>query len=163
MAQKTNAARILDQAGIPYELMPYEVDEADLSATTVAQKVGMSPELIYKTLVTRGDKTGILVACIPAHYELNLKALAQVSGNKKVEVVPLKEVQPLTGYIRGGVSPLGTKKKYPVFFQEDILLHEKIAISAGTRGLQIYARAQDLLKATQGQVGPIAHHSTTLD
>ncbi|ACL22873.1 Cys-tRNA(Pro)/Cys-tRNA(Cys) deacylase [Desulfitobacterium sp. LBE] len=157
MAQKTNAARILDQAGIAYELIPYEVDEADLSATTVAQKVNMPPELIYKTLVTRGDKTGILIACIPAHYELNLKALAQVSGNKKMEVVPLKEVQPLTGYIRGGVSPLGTKKKYPVYFQEDMLQHEKIAVSAGTRGLQILALSQDLLRITQGKVGPIAH------
>lgn len=157
MAHKTNAARILDQASIPYELIPYEVDESDLSATTVAEKVGMPPDIIYKTLVTRGDKTGILIACIPAHYELDLKALAQVSGNKKVEVVSLKEVQPLTGYIRGGVSPLGTKKKYPVFFQEDILNHEKIAISAGTRGLQIYALAQDLIKVTQGKVGLIAN------
>ena len=156
MAQKTNAARILDQAGIAYELIAYEVDESDLSATAVAQKVGMLPELIYKTLVTRGDKTGILIACIPAHYELNLKSLAQVSGNKKVEVVALKEVQPLTGYIRGGVSPLGTKKKHPVYFQEDILSHEKIAISAGMRGLQIFARSLDLLTVTQGKTGPIA-------
>lgn len=159
MAQKTNAARILDQAGIAYELIPYEVDESDLSATTVAQKVGMPPELIYKTLVTRGDKTGIMIACIPAHYELNLKSLAHVSGNKKVEVVALKEVQPLTGYIRGGVSPLGTKKKYPVYFQEDILTHEKIAVSAGTRGLQIFALAEDLLKVTQAKAGPIANPS----
>lgn len=159
MAQKTNAARILDQAGIAYELIPYEVDESDLSATSVAQKVGMPPELIYKTLVTRGDKTGILIACIPAHYELNLKSLAQVSGNKKVEVVALKEVQPLTGYIRGGVSPLGTKKKYPVYFQEDIFNHEKISVSAGTRGLQIFALAEDLLRVTQGKTGPIANPS----
>jgi len=157
MAQKTNAVRLLDQAGIDYELMSYEVDESDLSATTVAQKVGMSPELIYKTLVTRGDKTGVQLACIPAHYELNLKALAQVSGNKKVEVVPLKELQPLTGYIRGGVSPLGTKKKYPVYFHEEMLNQEKIAISAGTRGLQIFARTDDLLKITQGKTGLIAH------
>jgi len=157
MAQKTNAARILDQAGIPYELIPYEVDESDLSAVSVAQKVGMPPELIYKTLVARGDKTGVLIACIPAHYELNLKSLAQVSGNKKVEVVHLKDVQPLTGYIRGGVSPLGTKKKYPVYFQEDILTQEKIALSAGTRGLQIFALSQDLLKVTQGKPGPISN------
>ncbi|HHY28495.1 MAG TPA: Cys-tRNA(Pro) deacylase [Desulfitobacterium dehalogenans] len=159
MAQKTNAARILDQAGISYELIPYEVDESDLSATTVAQKVGMPPELIYKTLVTRGDKTGVLIACIPAHYELNLKALAQASGNKKMEVVPLKEIQPLTGYIRGGVSPLGTKKRYPVYFQEDMLHHRKIAVSAGTRGLQIVILPQDLLNITQGKVGPIANPS----
>lgn len=157
MSQKTNAARMLDQAGIPYELIPYEVDESDLSATSVARKLGMPPELIYKTLVARGDKTGVLIACIPAHYELNLKALAQVSGNKKVEVVSLKEVQPLTGYIRGGVSPLGTKKKYPVFFQEDILKQEKIALSAGTRGLQIFALAQDLVHIVQGKLGPISN------
>ncbi|NMA69563.1 MAG: Cys-tRNA(Pro) deacylase [Desulfitobacterium sp.] len=156
MPPKTNAARILDQAGIKYELMAYDVDESDLSATTVAQKVGMSPELIYKTLVTRGDKTGVLVACIPAHHELNLKALAKVSSNKKVEVVPLKEVQPLTGYIRGGVSPLGMKKKYPVYFQEDILKEEKIAISAGVRGTQIVASSQDILEITQGKTGPIS-------
>ena len=157
MSQKTNAARMLDQAGIPYELIPYEVDESDLSATSVAHKVGIPPEQVYKTLVTRGDKTGVLMACIPAHYELNLKALAQVSGNKKVEVVSLKEVQPLTGYIRGGVSPLGTKKKYPVFFQEDILNQEKIALSAGTRGLQIFALAQDLVRIVQGKLGPISN------
>ncbi len=157
MSQKTNAARMLDQAGIPYELIPYEVDESDLSATSVAHKVGMPPEQVYKTLVTRGDKTGVLMACIPAHYELNLKALAQVSGNKKVEVVSLKEVLPLTGYIRGGVSPLGTKKKYPVFFQEDILNQEKIALSAGTRGLQIFALAQDLVRIVQGKLGPISN------
>jgi Cys-tRNA(Pro)/Cys-tRNA(Cys) deacylase len=157
MAQKTNAARILDQAGIKYELIPYEVDESDLSATSVAQKVGMAPDLVYKTLVARGDKNGVLMACIPADYELNLKALAQVSGNKRVEVVALKEVQPLTGYIRGGVSPLGAKKKYPVYFQEDILNQEKIALSAGQRGLQIFAATQDLIKVTQGKAGPIAH------
>lgn len=157
MAQKTNAARILDQAGIPYELIPYEVDESDLSAVSVAQKVGMPPEQIYKTLVVRGDKTSILIACIPAHHELNLKSLAQVSGNKKVEVVALKDVQPLTGYIRGGVSPLGTKKKYPVYFQEDILTQEKIALSAGTRGLQIFALSQDLVRVVQGNLGPISN------
>lgn len=153
---KTNAARILDQAGIEYELMAYDVDESDLSATTVAQKVGMAPDLIYKTLITRGDKTGVLVACIPAHHELNLKSLAKVSGNKKVEVVPLKEVQPLTGYIRGGVSPLGMKKKYPIYFHEDILTQEKVAISAGMRGTQIVASPQDILKITQGKTGPIS-------
>jgi Cys-tRNA(Pro)/Cys-tRNA(Cys) deacylase len=133
------------------------VDDSDLSATTVAQKVGLPPEIVYKTLVTRGDKTGIQLACIPADYELNLKALAQLSGNKKVEVVPLKDVQPLTGYIRGGVSPLGTKKKYPVYFHEDMLIHEKIALSAGTRGLQIFAKSEDLLKVTQGITGLIAN------
>lgn len=156
MAHKTNAARILDQAKIPYELISYEVDESDLSAVTVARKVGMPPEQVYKTLVARGDKNGILIACIPAHHELHLKNLAQLSGNKKVEVVALKEVQPLTGYIRGGVSPLGTKKKYPVYFQEDVLNQEKIALSAGMRGLQLFASSQDLIQITQATLGPIS-------
>jgi Cys-tRNA(Pro)/Cys-tRNA(Cys) deacylase len=157
VAQKTNAARILDQAKISYELIPYEVDESDLSAVSVAQKVGMPPDQIYKTIVARGDKNGVLIACIPAHHELHLKNLAQVSGNKKVEVVALKDVQPLTGYIRGGVSPLGTKKKYPVYFQEDVQNLEKIALSAGTRGLQIFALSQDLIRITQGKLGPISN------
>lgn len=159
MAQKTNAARILDQAKISYELISYEVDEADLSAVSVAKKVGMPPEQVYKTLVARGDKNGVVIACIPANHELNLKALAQVSGNKKVEVVHLKEVQPLTGYIRGGVSPLGTKKKYPVYFQEAVLAQEKIALSAGIRGLQIFAASQDLIQVVQGTLGPISYES----
>lgn len=155
MSQKTNAARILDQAGISYKLIPYEVDESDLSAVTVAQKVGMPPEQIFKTIVARGDKTGVLMACIPADQELNLKALAQLSGNKKVEVVHLKEVQPLTGYIRGGVSPLGTKKKYPVFFDETVELVDGLSISAGMRGLQIFIAPEDLLRVTKAKTGPI--------
>ena len=156
---KTNAARILDRAKISYELIPYEVDESDLSAVTVARKVGMPLEQIYKTIVVRGDKNGILIACIPANHELNLKPLAQVSGNKKVEVVALKEVQPLTGYIRGGVSPLGTKKKYPVYFHEDVKEQEKIAISAGTRGLQIFALSKDLIHVTEATVASISSQS----
>lgn len=155
MSQKTNAARILDQAGISYKLIPYEVDESDLSAVSVAQKVGMPPEQIFKTIVVRGDKTGILMACIPADQELNLKALAQLSGNKKVEVVHLKEVQPLTGYIRGGVSPIGAKKKYPVFFDETIELVDGLSISAGMRGLQIFIAPEDLLRVTEAKTGPI--------
>ena len=155
MAQKTNAARILDQAGLIYELIPYEVDESDLSAVTVARKVGLPPEQIFKTLVVRGDKTGVLLACIPADQELNLKSLAQLSGNKKVEVVHLKEVQPLTGYIRGGVSPLGTKKKYPVFFDETAELVDRLAISAGVRGLQIFIAPEDLLNVTEAKTGAI--------
>lgn len=155
MSQKTNAARILDQAGISYKLIPYEVDESDLSAVTVAQKVGIPPEQIFKTIVVRGDKTGILIACIPADKELNLKALAQLSGNKKVEVVHLKEVQPLTGYIRGGVSPLGTKKKYPVFCDETVELVDGLSISAGMRGLQIFLSPKDLLQVTEAKTGAI--------
>jgi Cys-tRNA(Pro)/Cys-tRNA(Cys) deacylase len=155
MSQKTNAARILDQAGISYKLIPYEVDESDLSAVTVARKVGMPPEQIFKSIVIRGDKTGVLIACIPADKELNLKALAQLSGNKKVEVVHLKEVQPLTGYIRGGVSPLGTKKKYPVFFDETVELVNGLSISAGMRGLQIFIEPEDLLRVTEAKTGAI--------
>lgn len=113
MSHKTNAARILDKGRIPYELKEYVVDESDLSAVTVAQKVGLSIEQVYKTLVARGDKTGIIVACIQGNHELHLKGLATLSGNKKVEIVTLKEVQPLTGYIRGGVSPIGMKKAIP--------------------------------------------------
>lgn len=155
MPQKTNAARILDQAGISYTLVPYEVDESDLSAVTVARKVGMPPEQIFKTIVVRGDKTGVLVACIPADKELSLKAIAQLSGNKKVEIVHLKEVQPLTGYIRGGVSPLGMKKKYPVFFDETAELVDDLAISAGMRGLQILIKPEDLLQITEAKTGAI--------
>ncbi|HVJ49158.1 Cys-tRNA(Pro) deacylase [Desulfitobacterium sp.] len=155
MSQKTNAARILDQAGISYKIIPYEVDESDLSAVTVARKVGIPPEQIFKTIVARGDKTGVIIACIPADKELNLKSLAQLSGNKKVEVVHLKEVQPLTGYIRGGVSPLGTKKKYPVFFDETVDLVDGLSISAGMRGLQIFIAPEDLLQVTEAKTGAI--------
>ncbi len=156
MAQKTNAARLLDQAGVAYDLKEYPVDESDLSATTVAGKVGLNFNQVYKTLVTRGDKTGVMLACIPADKELNLKALAQLSGNKKVEVVPLKEVQPLTGYIRGGVSPVGCKKKYPVFIEAEYSSQEKLSISAGIRGCQIIIDPVDLQKATQAQAGAIS-------
>ena len=115
---KTNAARMLDAAGIHYELREYTVDEDDLSAPSVAAKIGMPPEQVFKTLVARGDRTGVLIACIPANAELDLKALAAASGNKKVELVPVKEVLGLTGYIRGGVSPIGTRKPYPFYLEE---------------------------------------------
>ena len=112
MSQKTNAARILDKSKTSYELKEYTADESDLSAINVAQNVGLPIEQVYKTLVARGDKTGVIIACIPGNHQLHLKGLASLSGNKKVEVVSLKEVQPLTGYIRGGVSPIGMKKHY---------------------------------------------------
>ncbi len=156
MSHKTNAARILDQNKIPYELKEYAVDESDLSAINVAQKVGLPIEQVYKTLVVRGDKTGVIVACIPGDHELNLKSLASISGNKKVEVVSLKEVQPLTGYIRGGVSPLGMKKRYPVFIDSNIRSQEKIALSAGLRGLQLYLSPLNLISVTKAQVGAIS-------
>lgn len=158
MSQKTNAARILEQGKILYDLKEYIVDETDLSAVAVAQKVGLPLEQVYKTIVARGDKTGVLVACIQSNYELNLKGLAVLSGNKKVEVVSLKEVQPLTGYIRGGVSPIGMKKNYPVFIDKTIENHEKIAISAGLRGLQLFLRPIDLISVTKAQLGMITLH-----
>ena len=134
---KTNAARILDTLGISYELKTYEVDESDLSAVHVAESVGMPIEMVYKTLVCRGDKNGVLMAVIPGGGELDLKALAAASGNKRVEMVHLKEVFGLTGYIRGGCSPLGAKKDYPVYLDASAEQQEVIAISAGKRGEQI--------------------------
>jgi Cys-tRNA(Pro)/Cys-tRNA(Cys) deacylase len=154
--RKTNAARILDQLKLSYELKEYAVDESDLSAVSVAKKVELPIEQVYKTLVARGDKTGVIVACIQGDLELNLKGLASLSGNKKVEVVPLKEVQPLTGYIRGGVSPLGMKKPYPTFIDSAINDQTKISISAGLRGLQIFLRPSDLISATKAQIGEIS-------
>ncbi|GEN35650.1 Cys-tRNA(Pro) deacylase [Aneurinibacillus danicus] len=156
MAQKTNAARQLDQMKIPYELREYTVDESDLSAGTVAEKIGFPLNQVYKTIVARGDKTGVILACIPGDKELNLKALASLSGNKKAEVVPLKDVQPLTGYIRGGVSPLGLKKKFPIFLEEAALQHDTISISAGIRGGVILLNPKDLLTATGATCGSIS-------
>ncbi|WP_027417926.1 Cys-tRNA(Pro) deacylase [Aneurinibacillus terranovensis] len=156
MAQKTNAMRLLDQRKIPYEVKEYEVDESDLSAGNAARKIGLPLDNVYKTLVARGDKSGILLACIPGGRELHLKALAGMSGNKKVEVVPLKEVQPLTGYIRGGVSPVGTKKKYPIYIDEAVQQLDKVSISAGVRGCQMILKPDDLLKAVDARCGAIS-------
>lgn len=156
MSHKTNAARILDQGKIVYDLIEYPVDESNLSAVNVASKVGLPIEQVYKTLVARGDKTGVIVACIQGNHELNLKGLAALSGNKKVEVVHLKEVQPLTGYIRGGVSPIGMKKNYPVFLDFAVESYEKVAVSAGLRGLQLFLRPRDLISVTKAKLGPIS-------
>ena len=145
--KKTNAARILDGLGIDYEIKTYEVDENDLSAVHVAQISGLDIEMIFKTLVARGDKTGIIMAVIGGGDELDLKALAKASGNKSVEMIALKELLPLTGYVRGGCSPLGAKKNYPVYLDERALTLEKISISAGLRGMQIILSPQDLIKA----------------
>ena len=147
--KKTNAARILDGLGIAYELKEYPVDLNDLSAVHVAASVGMPVEMVFKTLVARGDKNGVLMACIPGDAELDLKALAAVSGNKKVEMVHLKEVQGLTGYIRGGCSPLGAKKEYPVYLDESARQWETIAVSAGKRGEQILLAPMDLVQAVR--------------
>lgn len=152
---KTNVARILDGLGINYELIEYEVDENDLSAENVAAKIKTPPEQVFKTLVARGDKTGVLLACIPGDAELDLKALAAASGNKKIEMVPLKEVQPLTGYIRGGVSPIGTKKRYPVYLDETVIIWSNICINAGMRGCLLTISPDDLVRAVDGKVCPI--------
>ncbi|MBO4300376.1 MAG: Cys-tRNA(Pro) deacylase [Desulfovibrio sp.] len=147
---KTNAARRLETMNIPFELHTADVDESDLSAVTLAHRLGADPASVFKTLVARGDKTGVLMACIPAAAELDLKALAHASGNKHVEMVPLKEVRPLTGYVRGGCSPLAAKKAYPVFVDESAILQEKIFVSAGQRGVQLKLQPDDLLRAAGG-------------
>ncbi|MDP4093456.1 MAG: Cys-tRNA(Pro) deacylase [Bacillota bacterium] len=157
--KKTNAARLLDSLKIKYELREYEVDENDLSAESVAAKIGMPLDKVFKTLVVRGDKTGILMACIPSFGEINLKVLAAASGNKKVEMVPLKEVLPLTGYIRGGVSPIGAKKPYPVYIDESAFEHEWITISAGIRGCQLLIAPDDFKKAVNPMVVKELYHT----
>lgn len=153
---KTNAARLLDQLGVAYELRHYDVDPDNLAAESVAAKIGLPAEQVFKTLVVRGDKTGILLAVVAGSMSLNLKALAQASGNRKVETVPLKEVQPLTGYIRGGVTALACKKPYPVFVDEWVELFEVISVSAGQRGLQLWLAPKDYIAAVQGTVAAIA-------
>ena len=150
--KKTNAARILDEKNIEYKLIEYKVDEEHLDAVHVAAEVGLPAAQVFKTLVVRGDKTGPVFAVIPGDGELDLKALAKVSGNKRAELVHLKEVLPLTGYIRGGCSPLGAKKNYPVYLDETCILWEQIAISAGQRGLQIFLKPDDLVAATDAAV-----------
>ncbi len=153
---KTIAARILDQLNIAYELRAYEVNEDELDAVTVARKVKLPPEAVFKTLVARGDKTGVLMALVAADAELDLKKLATVSGNKKIELVAVKELLGLTGYIRGGCSPLGAKKKYPVFVDETVILSAQISISAGQRGLQLILAPDDLQRATEATLVDIA-------
>jgi Cys-tRNA(Pro)/Cys-tRNA(Cys) deacylase len=153
---KTNAARLLDQMGIAYELRDYAVDPDDLSAENVAHKIGLPEEQVFKTLVARGDRNGVCMAVIPANTELDLKALATATGNKKIDLVSLKEVQPLTGYIRGGVTALGGRKDYPVVADETIELFDLIAVSAGVRGTQMALRPQDYLQATNAVTAAIA-------
>ena len=147
--QKTNAARMLDRLGISYELLTYPVDESDLSAIHVAEVTGIPLAQLYKTLVVRGDRTGIFMAVIPGGAELDLKAVAAASGNKRAEMVHLKEVFDLTGYVRGGCSPLGAKKPYPVYCDESIVQHARICVSAGRRGEQLALAPSDLIRAAQ--------------
>ncbi|MDE6680586.1 MAG: Cys-tRNA(Pro) deacylase [Muribaculaceae bacterium] len=154
--QKTNAARLLDRAGISYELVPYEVDEQHLEASHVAEQLGEPIERVYKTLVLRGDKTGPIVCVVAGNREVDLKKAAKVSGNKKVEMLPLKELQPLTGYIRGGCTALGMKKKFPTYICEDALEFDFIYVSAGRRGLQLKLSPTDLLNVAEAEAADIS-------
>ena len=155
MANKTNAVRLLDQLAISYELREYEVDPDNLAAETVAAKIGLPPEQVFKTLVARGDRNGICIAAIPGDAELDLKALSTASGNRKVQLVAVKELQGLTGYIRGGVTALAAKKDYPVYVDETIELFNTISISAGIRGVQILIAPADYLRATKASLAAI--------
>ena len=150
--QKTNAARLLDAAGIGYELVPYAWDESDLSAQHVARQLGEPIEQVFKTLVARGEKTGINVFCIPVCCELNLKKAAKAAGDKNMELVAVKELLGLTGYIRGGCSPVGMKKKYPTFFDETCVLWEEIAVSAGARGHQMILPPEKLAELVSAKL-----------
>jgi len=158
---KTNAVRLLDVLGVGYELREYEVDPDDLAAESVAAKIGLPPEQVFKTLLARGDRNGPCFAVIPGTYELDLRSLAKLSGDRKVELVALTEVQPLTGYIRGGVSVLGAKKDYPVFADETIELWDVISISAGVRGTQVLLAPGEYVRITKSTVGSIARKKAT--
>lgn len=155
---KTNAARILDRLSIAYEIKTYEVDENDLSAEHVAATAGLDIKTVFKTLVGRGDRTGIIMAVINGADELDLKALAKASNNKSVELIPLKELLPTTGYMRGGCSPLGAKKNFPVYIDQKAVELEKISISAGLRGQQLILAPNDLVKASNATVADIVVH-----
>ena len=146
---KTNVARLLDKAKIAYQLVPYEVDENDLSATHVAEQLGEDNAQVFKTLILHGDKSGYFVCVIPGADEVDLKKAAKVSGNKKCEMIPVKELLPLTGYIRGGCSPIGMKKHFPTYIHPTASGFDKIYVSAGQRGLQIQIAPADLIKVAQ--------------
>ena len=152
MATKTNAVRLVEQAGIPCREQFYEFDESDLSGTHAAQAIGMPPEQVFKTLVARGEKTGINVFCIPVCCELNLKKAAKAAGDKNMELVAVKELLGLTGYIRGGCSPVGMKKKYPTFLDETCVLWEEIAVSAGARGHQMIVPPEKLAELVSAKL-----------
>lgn len=157
---KTNAVRVLEGMGIRFELREYEADPDDLRAESVAEKIGLPPEQVFKTLVARGDRNGVCFAVIPANTELDLKAAARLTNDRKVDTVALAELQPLTGYIRGGVTALAAKRDYPVFADETIELFDLISVSAGVRGTQILLAPEDYLRATRARTGPIAREKT---
>lgn len=152
---KTNAARILDSAGIHYELYPYEVDESDLSAVSVASKINQDVDCVFKTLVLKGDRSGIIVCIIPGSEELDLKKVCRVSDNKSAAMIPMKDILEITGYIRGGCSPVGMKKHYPTYIDETCELFESIFVSAGVRGLQFKINTSDLIRITESKVGDL--------
>ena len=154
---KTNAARLLDKAKIPYELIPYGVDENDLSAIHVADSLGENIEQVFKTLVLHGDKNGYFVCVIPGEHEVDLKLAAKASGNKKCDLIPMKELLPLTGYIRGGCTPIGMKKPFPTYIHESCLNYPYIYISAGQRGLQLKLDPNDLIKEVHAEVCILFH------
>jgi Cys-tRNA(Pro)/Cys-tRNA(Cys) deacylase len=153
---KTNAVRQLDNLGVAYELRTYEIDPDHLEAELVADKIGLPYEKVFKTLLVRGDVNGLCMAVIPANAELDFKALAEATGDRKMQMVPLKEVQPLTGYIRGGVTALASKKAYPVFIDSSSEQQDVISVSAGVRGTQILLKPQDYVRAVGATVAPIA-------
>ncbi len=149
---KTNAMRQLDAAKIPYEVLTYEVDENDLSGTHIAEQIGLPMEIVFKTLVARGDKTGYLVFCIPVAKEIDLRVVAARTGNKKIEMVHVKDLLGLTGYIRGGCSPIGMKKKFPTYFDASAAEHAKITVSAGVRGAQMFVDREALVTFVGGKL-----------
>lgn len=156
--EKTNAARLLDKAGISYGLIPYKFDENDLAAQHVAESLGQPIEQVFKSLVLHGDRTGYIVCVIPGNCEVDLKALAKASGNKKVEMIPMKDLLSVTGYIRGGCSPVGMKKKFPTYFHSTAMEFEHIYVSAGVRGLQLKIAPSDLIAFVSGTVAEVACH-----
>ena len=153
---KTNAMRMLDIAKIPYEIMEYEVDENDLSGTHIAQQIGLPYEIVFKTIVTKGDKTGYCVFCLPCHKEINFKAAARASGNKSIEPLHVKDLLGITGYIRGGCSPVGMKKKFPTYFDSSAKDLEKLTVSAGMRGAQLYVNKDAIIDYTEAILCDIA-------
>ena len=153
--QKTNALRLLDQAQIPYETLTYVVDENDLTALHVAGQLGQDPARVFKTLVLHGDRNGLFVCLIPGNAEVDLKKAARISGNKSAAMLPMKELFPVTGYIRGGCSPIGMKKRYPTFIHETCRMFDQICVSAGRRGLQLKIAPQHLIALTEAILGDI--------
>lgn len=154
--EKTNAARLLDRAKIAYELIPYQVDESDLAATHVAEQLGEDISRVFKTLILKGDRTSYFVCVVPGNHEVDLKAAAKISGNKKADLIPMKELLPTTGYIRGGCSPIGMKKPFPTYLHQTATLFDSIYISAGVRGLQLRIAPEDLIQYTRATLAEIS-------